>query len=143
MDEFESLSHSRWECKYHVVFIPKGRRKALFGRLRPYLGEVLRRLAAQKESRIEEGHLMPDHVHMMISIPPKYAVSQVIGYIKGKSAIHLARVYGERKRNFTGQHFWARGYFVSTVGRNEEAIREYIRQQEKEDARLEQLNLWR
>src|SRR3954452_11346068 len=88
MDEFESLSHSRWECKYHVVFIPKGRRKALFGRLRPYLGEVLRRLAAQKESRIEERHLMPDHVHTMISIPPKYAVSQVIGYIKGESAIH-------------------------------------------------------
>ena len=86
---------------------------------------------------------MPDHVHMMISIPPKYAVSQVIGYIKGKSAIHMARVYGERKRNFIGQHFWARGYFVSTVGRDENAIREYIRQQEKEDARLEQLNLWR
>src|SRR4051812_11883532 len=126
MDEFESLSHSRWECKYHVVFIPKGRRKALLGQLRPYLGEVLRRLAAQKESRIEEGHLMPDHVHMMISIPPKYAVSQVIGYIKGKSAIHMARVYGERKRNFTGQHFWARGYFVSTVGRDEDTIREYI-----------------
>ena len=143
MDEFESLSHSRWECKYHVVFIPKGRRKALFGQLRPYLGEVLRRLAAQKESRIEEGHLMPDHVHMMISIPPKYAVSQVVGYIKGKSAIHTARVYGERKRNFTGQHFWARGYVVSTVGRDEDAIREYIRRQEKEDARLEQLNLWR
>ena len=143
MDEFESLCHSRWECKYHVVFIPKGRRKALFGQLRPYLGEVLRRLATQKESRIEEGHLMPDHVHMMISIPPKDAGSQVIGYIKGKSAIHMARVYGERKRNFTGQHFWARGYFVSTVGRNEEAIRKYIRQQEKEDARLEQLNLWR
>src|ERR671938_563243 len=143
MDELESLSHSRWECKYHVVLIPKGRRKALFGQLRPYRGEVLRRLAAQKESRIEEGPLMPDHVPMMISIPPKYAVSQVIGHIKGKSAIHLARVYGERKRNFVGQHFWARGYFVSTVGRNEEAIREYIRRQEKEDARLEQLNLWR
>src|SRR5947208_3068157 len=117
MDEFESLSHSRWECKYHVVFIPKGRRKALFGQVRPYLGEVLRRLAAQKESRIEEGHRTPDHVHMMISIPPKYAASQVIGYIKGKSAIHMARVYGERERNFTGQHFWARGYFVSTAGR--------------------------
>ena len=100
-------------------------------------------MATQKESRIEEGHLMPDHVHMMISIPPKYAVSQVIGYIKGKSAIHMARVYGERKRNFTGQHFWARGYFVSTVGRDEDTIREYIRRQEKEDARLEQLNLWR
>ena len=143
MDEFESLSHSRWECKHHVVFIPKGRRKALFGQARPYLGEVSRRLAAQKESRIEEGHPMPDHVHMMISIPPKYAVSQVIGYIKGKSAIHMARVYGERKRNFTGRHFWARGYLVSTVGRNEDAIRAYVRRQEKEDARLDQLNLWR
>ena len=104
MDEFESLSHTKWECKYHVVFIPKCRRKTLYGELRRHLGEVFRRLAAQKESRIEEGHLMPDHVHMMISIPPKYAVSQVIGSIKGKSAIHLARVYGERKRNFAGQH---------------------------------------
>ena len=143
MDENESLSHSRWECKYHVVFIPKYRRKALYGELRQHLGEVFRRLAGQKESRIEEGHLMADHVHMMISIPPKYAVLQVIGYIKGKSAIHLARVYGERKRNFVGQSFWARGYFVSTVGRDETVIREYIRNQEKEDARLEQLNLWR
>ena len=99
MDKTESLSHSKWECKYHVVFIPKRRRKVLYGELRQHLGEVFRRLAGQKESRIEEGHLMPDHVHMMISIPPKYAVAQVIGYIKGKSAIHLARVYGERKRN--------------------------------------------
>jgi putative transposase len=100
-------------------------------------------LAEQKDSRIEEGHLMPDHVHMMILIPPKYAVSQVIGYIKGKSAIHMARTYGERQRNFTGQHFWARGYFVSTVGRDEKTIREYIRNQEKEDARMDQLNLLR
>ena len=116
MDEHESLNHSKWECKYHVVFIPKCRRKTLYGQLRQYLGEVFRKLAEQKESRIEEGHLMPDHVHMMISIPPKYAVSQVIGFIKGKSAIHLARVYGENRRNFVGQSFWARGYFVSTVG---------------------------
>jgi putative transposase len=100
-------------------------------------------LAEHKESRIEEGHLMPDHVHMMISIPPKYAVSQVVGYMKGKSAIHLARVYGERKRSFVGQSFWARGYFVSTVGRDEETIREYIRHQEHEDKRLDQMNLWR
>ena len=107
------------------------------------IGEVFHRLAQQKESRIEEGHLMPDHVHMLISIPPKYAVSNVIGYIKGKSAIHLARVYGERKRNFVGQHFWARGYSVTTVGRDEEAIREYIRNQEAADARLDQMNLWR
>ncbi len=111
MDELESLNHSRWECKYHVVFIPKCRRKTLYVQLRQYLGEVFRRLVEQKESRIEEGHLMPDHVHMMISIPPKYAVSQVVGFIKGKSAIHLARNYGEHRRNFVGQSFWARGVF--------------------------------
>jgi putative transposase len=114
----------------------------LYQELRRHLGEVFRRLAEQKESQIEEGHLQPDHVHMMISIPPKYAVSQVIGYIKGKSAIHLARVYGERKRNFVGQHFWARGFLVSTVGREESVIREYIRKQEEEDKRLDQLKLW-
>ena len=141
MDEFESLSHSRWECKYHVVFIPKCRRKALYAQLRMHMGEVFRQLAQRKECQILEGHLMPDHVHMLIAIPPKYAVSQVVGYMKGKSAIHLARVYGERKRNFVGQHFWARGYFVSTVGRDEEVIRRYIRDQEKEDQRLDQLNL--
>jgi putative transposase len=106
------------------------------------LKEIFHRLAGQKESRIEEGHLMFDHVHMLIKIPPKYAMSQVVGYIKGKSAIHLARVYAENRRNFVGQHFWARGYFVSTVGRDEAVIREYIRNQEKEDKRLEQLNLW-
>mgnify|MGYP000996689381 FL=1 len=143
MDEYDSLSHSKWECKYHVVFIPKCRRKTLYLQLRKYLGEVFRKLAGQKESRIEEGHLLTDHVHMLIAIPPKYAVSQVIGFIKGKSAIHLARVYGERKQNFVGQHFWARGYFVSTVGRDETAIREYIRYQEQEDQRLDNLDLWR
>ena len=124
------------------MFIPKCRRKTLYAQLRSHLGEVFRRLAEQKESRIEEGHLMSDHVHMMISIPPKYAVSQVVGFIKGKSAIHLARVYGERKKNFVGQHFWARGYFVSTVGRHETVIREYIRQQEQLDQRLDPLRLW-
>src|SRR5246127_5703266 len=106
MDEHESLNHSKWECKYHVVFIPKCRRKTLYMQLRQYLGEVFRKLAEQKESRIEEGHLLSDHVHMMIAIPPKYAVSQVIGY-------------------------WARGYFVSTVGRDEQVIREYIRNPRK------------
>ena len=143
MDTSKSLSHTRWECKYHIVFIPKCRRKTLYGQLRVHLGEVFRMLAAQKESQIEEGHLMPDHVHMLVSIPPKYSVSQVVGFIKGKSAIHLARVYGERKRNFVGQHFWARGYFVSTVGRDESVIREYIKNQEKEDERLDQLGLWK
>jgi putative transposase len=123
------------------VFIPKYRKKRIFGEVRKRLGEVLRRLAEQRESRIEEGHLMPDHVHMMISIPPKYSVAQVIGYIKGKSAIHIAREFAGRKRNFVGQHFWARGYFVSTVGRDETVIREYIRRQEQEDRRQEQLRL--
>jgi putative transposase len=143
MDEYESLSHNKWECKYYVIFIPKCRRKTLYKELWQHLGEVFRHLAERKQSRIEEGHLMPDHVHMMISIPPKYAVSEVVGYIKGKSAIHLARVYGERKQNFVGQHFWARGYMVSTVGRDETVIREYIRNQEEEDKRLDQLNLWK
>ncbi|AFL72872.1 IS200/IS605 family transposase [Thiocystis violascens] len=142
MDAFESLSHSKWECKYPVVFIPKCRRRVLYGQLRTHLGEVFHKLARQRESVIEEGHLMADHVHMLIAIPPKYAVSQVVGYIKGKSAIHLARVYGERQRNFRGQHFWARGYFVSTVGRDEATIRAYIQHQEREDKRLDQLNLW-
>ena len=141
MRQVGSLNHSRWECKYHVIFIPKYRKKAIFGQIRRDLGGVLKRLAEQKESWIEEGHLMPDHVHMMISIPPKYAVSQVIGYIKGKSAIHIARRYSESKRNFVGQHFWARGYFVSTVGRDEEVIRAYIRNQEDEDRRVDQLKL--
>ena len=143
MDDQESLSHSRWECKYHVVFIPKCRRKTLYVQLRQHLGDVFRKLAEQRESRVEEGHLQSDHVHMLISIPPKYAVSQVVGFINGKSAIHLARVYGENRQNFTGQSFWARGYFISTVGRDEEVIRNYIRNQEQEDQRLEQMNLWR
>jgi putative transposase len=142
MDDFDSLSHSRWECKYHVVFIPKCRRKVLYAQLSGYLGELFRRPAQQKESRVEEGHLMADHVHMLLSIPPKYAVSQVVGYMKGKSAIHPARVYGERKQNFVGQHFWARGYFVSTVGRDEQLIREYAKHQEQEDQRLDQMRLW-
>ena len=136
------LFRSGWECKYHVVFIPKCRKKTLYEKLRPHLGELLKKLTVHKECKIEEGHLMQDHLHMLISIPPKYAVSQVVGYIKGKSAIHLAPVYGEHKRNFAGQHFWARGYFVSTVGRDEDLIREYIRHQEEEDKRIDQMNLW-
>ena len=141
MDE-ESLSHTRWECKYHVVFIPKYRRKAIFEQLRKHLGGIFRMLAKQRESEIEEGHLASDHVHMLISIPPKYSVSQVIGYIKGKSAIHIARTYLGKRQNFVGQHFWARGYFVSTVGRDEELVRKYIQTQENEDRRLEQLRMW-
>jgi putative transposase len=141
MTDYRSLNHTKWECKYHVVFIPKCRKRLIFGQIRRHLGQVLRRLARQRESEIEEGHLMADHVHMMISIPPKYSVSQVVGYIKGKSAIHIAREFGGRRRNFVGQHFWARGYFVSTVGRDEAVIRAYIRHQEQEDRRQDQLRL--
>ena len=112
---YESLRHTTWECKYHVVFIPKCRRKSLFGQIRRELGGIFRELARQKECEVIEGHLMADHVHMLISVPPKYSVAQVMGYIKGKSAIHIARVYAGRRRNFVGQHFWARGYWVSTV----------------------------
>ena len=143
MNEYQSLSHTKWECKYHVVFIPKSRRKVLSGQLRQYLGEVFRELAHQKESRVEEGHLQPDHVHMLVSIPPKYAVAQVVGSLKGKSAIHIARTYGGRQQNFVGENFWARGYFVTTVGHDEEAVRRYIRAQEAEDRRLEQLELFK
>jgi putative transposase len=142
MDVLETLAHTTWECKYHVVFIPKYRRQALYGQLRMHLGLVFRGLAEQKECRVEEGHLMGDHVHMLLSVPPKYAVSQVVGYLKGKSAIHIARTYLGKRQNFTGQNFWARGFFVSTVGRDEETIRKYIRRQEEEDKRLDQLNLW-
>ncbi|HWL89524.1 MAG TPA: IS200/IS605 family transposase [Polyangiaceae bacterium] len=141
MNDYENLSHTTWECKYHVVFIPKYRRRILFGKLREHLGAVFRKLAEQKESRVEEGHVMVDHVHMMLSIPPKLAVSHVVGYIKGKSAIHIARTYEGKQRNYVGHHFWARGYFVSTVGRDEKLVREYIRNQEKEDKRLDQLLL--
>ena len=137
----ESLRHTVWECKYHVVFIPKCRRKTLYGQIRRELGSVLRELAQQKECKIEEGHLMMDHVHMLISVPPKYSVALVMGFIKGKSAIHIARVYMGRRRSFVGQNFWARGYWVSTVGRDEGAVRRYIQEQEKEDKRLEQMQM--
>ena len=123
MNNVQSLSHTAWECKYHVVWIPKYRKKKLYGKLREHLGALIKDLAKQKESMVLEGHLMADHVHMLISILPKYAVSQVIGFIKGKSAIHIARTYVGQRKNFTGQNFWARGYFVSTVGMDEDAIR--------------------
>ena len=142
MDDNENLAHAKWECKYHVVWIPKYRRKALYGELRKHLGPVLRELARQRECVVEEGHLNLDHVHMLLSIPPKYAVAQILGFVKGKSAIHIARTYLGRRQNFTGQHFWARGYYVSTVGRNEATIREYINKQEAEDQRLDQLEIF-
>lgn len=141
MEQNQSLCHTKWECKYHVVWIPKCRKKKIYGELRELLGGVLRELASHRESKILEGHLMIDHIHMLIEIPPKYSVAQVVGYIKGKSAIHIARTYEGRLKNFTGQHFWARGYYVSTVGLDEKVIREYIKNQENEDRRQDQLDL--
>ena len=140
MKEYQSLTHTRWDCKYHVVFIPKRRKKLIFGKLRKDLGEILHDLADRKECRIVEGHLMVGHVHMCISIPPKHSVSHIVGFIKGKSAIAIARQLG-RSRNFTGENFWARGYFVSTVGLDEEMVRAYIRDQEKEDECYDQMKL--
>ena len=142
MNDVCSLNHTVWECKYHIVWIPKYRKKVLYGQIRKHLGDVFRGLARQKESKVVEGHLMLDHVHMLISVPPKYAVAQVVGFIKGKSAIHIARTFMGRDRNFTGQHFWARGYFVSTIGKDEKAIKEYIKKQEEEDRRLDQLKIF-
>jgi len=138
----QKTKHTKWECKYHIVWIPKYRKKKIYKELRQYLGEMFKDLASQKECKIEEGHLMSDHIHILISIPPKYSVAQVVGFIKGKSAISIARTYLGRKKNFTGQHFWARGYHVSTVGRDEAMIREYIKHQEAEDYRIDQLNLF-
>jgi putative transposase len=143
MREYQSLSHTRWNCKYHVVFIPKRRRKQIFGQLRKHLGEVFHELAKQKGCEIVEGHLMSDHVHMCLSIPPKYAVSNVVGFIKGKSAISIARTFRGKSKNFTGESFWARGYFVSKDGLDEEMVRNYIREQEREDEHYEQLTLWK
>ena len=141
MKEYQSLSHTRWDCKYHVVCIPKRRKKKVFGVMRRDLGAILHELASHRESKIVEGHLMADHVHMCISIPPKYSVSNVVGYLKGKSAIAVARKFGGREKNFTGEHFWARGYFVSTVGLDEQMVRAYIRHQEQEDERYDQMKL--
>lgn len=141
MEEYRSLSHTKWQCKYHIVFIPKYRRRTLFGVVRRALGPVFRNLAEQKECTIEEGHILADHVHMLLSVPPKLAVSSVVGFMKGKSAIHVARHFLKRERNYAGQHLWARGFFVDTVGRNTELIRRYIQEQEAADRRLDQLEL--
>ena len=142
MNDYKKLTHTTWECKYHLVWIPKYRKRVIYGQLRKYLGEILKELALQRESKIIEWHLMGDHVHVLISIPPKYSVSQVVGYIKGKSAIHIARTYAGKRHNFVGQSFWARGYFVSTVGRNEEIVKQYIKKQEEADRKIDQLELF-
>ena len=130
---YESLSHSRWDCKYHVVFVPKYRKKVIYGEKKEFLRRIFHELAAQKGCEIVSGSLVQDHVHMLIRIPPKYSVAEIVGYLKGKSAIAMARQFGGRKRNFNGESFWARGYSASTVGYDQENIRAYIRNQEQLD----------
>lgn len=134
---YQSLSHSKWNCKYHLIFVPKKRKSVIYGKIRKELAKVLHELAQQKESKITEGNLSIDHVHMCIEIPPKYAVASVIGFLKGKSAIAIARMQG-KDRNYTGAHFWARGYAVSTIGFDEEIIKKYVREQSAEDDNFQQ-----
>jgi putative transposase len=141
MRDYKSLAHTKWDCKYHVVFIPKYRKKVIYGELRKFLVDMFHELAVHRESKIEEGHLRGDHIHMCISIPPQYAGSKVVGYLKGKSAIMIARRFGKKVRNLKGERFWARGYFVSTVGLDENLVREYIRNQEDRDKYFDQQEL--
>ena len=138
-DLYQSLSHTKWDCKYHVVFVPKWRRKVLFGKIRTALGPIFHALAKQKECEIIKGHIMPDHIHMLISIPPKHAVSSIIGFMKGKSAIAIARQFSGKQRNFAGEHFWARGYAVSTIGFELEQVERYVQEQQGQDQQQEGL----
>ncbi len=133
MKEWQSLAHVRWECKYHLVFVPKYRRKVLYGRMRRQIGKILQQLCRQKGVELIEGHAMPDHIHMVLRIPPKFSVAMVVGYLKGKSAIQIHRQLFGVKKGFTEKHFWSRGYCVSTVGLDEEIVRAYIRNQEQQD----------
>ena len=137
---YDSLSHSKWDCKYHVVFVPKYRKKVMYGKVRDFLKREFHKLASQRESKILSGHLVQDHVHMLIQIPPKRAVSEVVGYLKGKAAIAIAREFGGKKRNFNGEKFWARGYAVSTVGFELEQVKKYIVEQEQLDSQGEDEN---
>ncbi len=131
MKEWQSQSHVKWECLYHVVIVPKYRKKVLYGQVRNQVGDILRDLCRQKGVRLVEGHLCPDHVHMLLSVPPRFSIAMVIGFLKGKSAVRVHREVKQCRGNLFGRSFWARGYCVSTVGRNEEQIRHYIRNQEK------------
>jgi putative transposase len=140
MHEWQSLSHVRWECKYHVVIIPKYRREVLYGRLRRRIGLILRELCRQRGIELLEGHAMPDHVHLCLSIPPKYSVAHTIGFLKGKSAVRIHRELLHERR-MTGLHFWATGYCVSTVGRDEARVRQYSREQDQRDRRQGEVNL--
>lgn len=138
---YETLAHVQWECKYHVVIVPKYRKKILYGQVKQRVGQLLRMLAKQKEVEIIEGFVCKDHVHMLMSIPPKYSVAMIIGFMKGKSAIRIHQEFSTHYKNYHGKHFWSRGYFVSTVGLDEERIKAYVRNQEKEDKLADGLQL--
>ena len=137
----DSLSHTKWLCKYHIVFTPKYRRKAIYGQYKESIGQILRQLCNYKGVEIVEGHLMPDHVHMLASIPPKYSVSQFMGYLKGKSSLMIFDKHANLKYKYGNRHFWCRGYYVDTVGKNTAAIKAYIQNQLKEDLEYEQMSL--
>ena len=141
MPDYQSLTHTQGDCKYPIVFIPKKRQKWIYGSLRKHLGEIFHELARRRGTEIVEGHLMRDHVPRCLSIPPKYSVAHVVGYRKGKRAIAIARQFRGKQRNFNGEHCWARGYFVSNVGLDERVVREYLRNQERNDEYRDQLKL--
>ena len=141
MREWQRQAHVKHYCRYHVVFVPKYRKKSIYGTLRKDIGGIFRDLCRQNGIELVEGHAMGDHVHMLLMIPPKFSVANTIGFLKGKSAIRIFREYLQMRRNFTGRHFWARGYCVSTVGLDEEMIRTYIKNQELEEKRQEQIRL--
>ena len=137
----DSLAHTKWNCKYHIVFAPKYRRKAIYGKIKADIGKMLRRLCEYKQVEILEAEACPDHIHMLVSIPPKYSVSQIMGYLKGKSSLMIFEKYANMKYKYGNRHFWCRGYYVDTVGRNKKAIEEYIRNQIQEDIGYEQLSM--
>jgi putative transposase len=140
-DDINSLSHSKWRCHYHVVFAPKYRRQAIYGKIKEDIGKIIRQLCDQKGIEIIEAELCPDHIHMLISIPPKYSVAQIMGYIKGKSSLMIFDRHANMKYRYGNRHFWCRGYYVDTVGRNKKAIQEYIRNQLQEDIANDQISL--
>ena len=138
-NQYNSLSHTKWLCKYHIVFTPKYRRKIIYGQYRDSIGVILKQLCSYKGVEIIEGHLMSDHVHMLVSIPPKYSVSQFMGYLKGKSSLMIFDKHANLKYKFGNRHFWAEGYYVSTVGMNEATIKKYIQEQETHDIAMDKL----
>ena len=137
----DSLAHTKWMCKYHIVFTPKYRRKVIYNQIRKDIGEIMHELCKYKGVEIIEGHMMPDHIHMLLSIPPKYSVSSVMGYLKGKSALMIFERHANLKYKYGNRHFWCEGYYVSTVGLNEETIKKYIAEQEQRDQAVDRLSV--